>query len=146
MDARTFSKKIRLLKSPSRFSSMLRFRFQAVKLWSCQKTPWWQDLCLYSVCPVTRPSCTIRTKRYNFLRSISGRQFVNLTESIEIVWAFRRLKKPRSREMSARGYALHSVCHQLSFSFSFSLMLRAFISFITDTILSRIMPIWQPWS
>ena len=26
-----------------------------------------------------------------------------------IVWAFRRLKKPRSREMSARGYALHSV-------------------------------------
>ena len=27
-----------------------------------------------------------------------------------IVWAFRRLKKPRCREMSARGYALHSVC------------------------------------
>ena len=36
-----------------------------------------------------------------------------------IVWAFRRLKKPRSREMSARGYALHSVCSQLSF-FSWS--------------------------
>ena len=32
-----------------------------------------------------------------------------------IVWAFRRLKKPRCREMSARGYALHSVCPQLSF-------------------------------
>ena len=30
-----------------------------------------------------------------------------------IVWAFRRLKKPRSREMSARSYALHSVCPQL---------------------------------
>ena len=33
-----------------------------------------------------------------------------------IVWAFRRLKKPRIREMSARGYALHSVCPHLSFS------------------------------
>ena len=32
-----------------------------------------------------------------------------------IVWAFRRLKKPKCREMSARGYALHSVCPQLSF-------------------------------
>ena len=32
-----------------------------------------------------------------------------------IVWAFRRLIKPRIREMSARGYALHSVCPQLSF-------------------------------
>ena len=32
-----------------------------------------------------------------------------------IVWALRRLKKPSSREMSARGYALHSVCPQLSF-------------------------------
>ena len=31
------------------------------------------------------------------------------------VWAFCRLKKPWSREMSARGYALHSVCPQLSF-------------------------------
>ena len=31
------------------------------------------------------------------------------------VWAFHRLKKPRCREMSARGYALHSVCPQLSF-------------------------------
>ena len=27
-----------------------------------------------------------------------------------IVWAFRRLKKPRNREKSARGYALYSVC------------------------------------
>ena len=32
-----------------------------------------------------------------------------------IVWTFRRLKKPWIREMSARGYALHSVCPQLSF-------------------------------
>ena len=32
-----------------------------------------------------------------------------------IVWAFRRLKKPRFREMSARGYALHNVRLQLSF-------------------------------
>ena len=30
-----------------------------------------------------------------------------------IVWAFRRLKKPMSREMSARGYALHSLRPQL---------------------------------
>ena len=36
-----------------------------------------------------------------------------------IVWAFRRLKKPRYREMSARGYALHNVCPQLSFSYDF---------------------------
>ena len=32
-----------------------------------------------------------------------------------IVWVFRRLKKPRSHEMSARGYALHSVIIHLSF-------------------------------
>ena len=32
-----------------------------------------------------------------------------------IVWAFRWLKKPRCREMSARGYALHKVYPQLSF-------------------------------
>ena len=31
-----------------------------------------------------------------------------------IVWTFRRLKKPRCREMSARGYALHSVCPKFS--------------------------------
>ena len=30
-----------------------------------------------------------------------------------IVWAFLRLKKPRSREMNARGYALYNVCLQL---------------------------------
>ena len=34
-----------------------------------------------------------------------------------IVWAFRRLKKPRYREMSARGYALYSVCPQPFFCF-----------------------------
>ena len=34
--------------------------------------------------------------------------------------AFRRLKKPTSQEMSARGYGLHSVCSHLSlFSFLF---------------------------
>ena len=32
-----------------------------------------------------------------------------------VVWAFRRLKKPRYREMSAHSYALYSVCPQLSF-------------------------------
>ena len=32
-----------------------------------------------------------------------------------IVCAFRRLKKPKCREMNARGYALHSVCPQLPF-------------------------------
>ena len=32
-----------------------------------------------------------------------------------IVWAFRRLKKPRCREMSAPGYALYTVCPQISF-------------------------------
>ena len=34
-----------------------------------------------------------------------------------IVWAIRRLKNPRFREMSARGYALRSVCLQPFFSF-----------------------------
>ena len=34
-----------------------------------------------------------------------------------IICATPVLKKPRCREMSARGYALHSVCTQLSFSF-----------------------------
>ena len=33
-----------------------------------------------------------------------------------IVRAFRRLKKPRCREMSACGYALHSIYPQLSFN------------------------------
>ena len=36
-----------------------------------------------------------------------------------IVWGFRRLKKPRCREMSARGYALHSVRPELYFFCSF---------------------------
>ena len=34
-----------------------------------------------------------------------------------IVWAFRRLNKPKSRKMSARSYALHSVCPFFSFRF-----------------------------
>ena len=34
-----------------------------------------------------------------------------------IIWAFRRLKNPRCREMSARGYALHSICPNFLFSF-----------------------------
>ena len=38
-----------------------------------------------------------------------------------IVWAFRRLKKPRSREMSPRGYALHSVSPELPFQAAFNL-------------------------
>ena len=33
------------------------------------------------------------------------------------VWAFRRLKNTMCREMSARGYALHSVCTQLFFHY-----------------------------
>ena len=32
-----------------------------------------------------------------------------------IVWAFRRFKKPRCQEMSAPGYALHSVCPNFPF-------------------------------
>ena len=32
-----------------------------------------------------------------------------------IFWAFLRLRKSKSREMSARGYAVQSVCHHLSF-------------------------------
>ena len=43
-----------------------------------------------------------------------------------IFWAFRRLKKPRRREMSARGYALYSVCPQLSLLSFFPLTTLAF--------------------
>ena len=32
-----------------------------------------------------------------------------------IVWGFRRLKNPSCREISARGYALHSVCPNFRF-------------------------------
>ena len=40
-------------------------------------------------------------------------------EVVSVVWAFRRLKEPRFREMSARGYALHCPsCPQLSLPFS----------------------------
>ena len=50
-----------------------------------------------------------------------------------IVWAFRRLKKPRCRDMSARGYELHSVCPQLSFSYLtfryYTLILAIFLAF-----------------
>ena len=38
-----------------------------------------------------------------------GEETVVQTVVVSIVWAFCRLKKPRCREMSARGYALHSV-------------------------------------
>ena len=44
-----------------------------------------------------------------------------------IVWAFRRLKKPRRREIVAikrvaRGYARYSVCPQLSFPLPYQVM------------------------
>ena len=45
-----------------------------------------------------------------------------------IFWAFRRLKKPRSREMSARSYALYSVCTRLSFSLDFPFLLTFLFS------------------
>ena len=52
-----------------------------------------------------------------------------------IVWAFRRLKKPRSREMSARGYALHSVCPRLSFFLQLSTFLFPFPpTFLSSTM------------
>ena len=50
-----------------------------------------------------------------------------------IVWAFRRLEKPRSREMSARGYALHSVCRQHNF--------LIFFIFCVPSIFSQVLPI-----
>ena len=46
---------------------------------------------------------------------IMGMDTHNHTVVASIVWAFRGLKKPRSREMSARSDALHSVCPQLFF-------------------------------
>ena len=47
-----------------------------------------------------------------------------------VVWAFRRLKKSRRREMSARGYALHSVFPQLHFSYVLKSIL--FLGFTTN--------------
>ena len=51
---------------------------------------------------------TLHSWRKTFRRTVVG----------SIVWEFRRLKNPRCREMSARGYALHSVCPQLSYFLS----------------------------
>ena len=56
-----------------------------------------------------------------------------------IVWIFRRLKKPRCREMSARGYALRSVCPQLSF-FPFPTKLAGPLAF-TQSV-QRLIPHW----
>ena len=53
---------------------------------------------------------------YNAVQAVVG----------SIVWAFRRVKKPRYREMSARGYALHSVYPQRSF-----LSIHLFANFYT---------------
>ena len=54
-----------------------------------------------------------RTNEYLVLAL--GKEAAVLAVVDSTVWAFRRLKKPRCQEMSARGYALHSVCPQLSF-------------------------------
>ena len=44
-----------------------------------------------------------------------GQESAAQAEVGSIVWVFRRLKKPRIRKMSARGYALHSLRPQLFF-------------------------------
>ena len=64
------------------------------------------------------------TKRSRCTESHHGRVFRLASIAVQavvgsIVWAFRRLKKPRCRNTCARGYALHSVCPQLSY-FPFS--------------------------
>ena len=46
-----------------------------------------------------------------------------------IFWALRKLKMPRSREKSSRGYALHSVCPQLPFFLKFSKPVSGFRKF-----------------
>ena len=52
-----------------------------------------------------------------------------------IVWTFRRLKKPRRREMSARGYALHNVCPKLSFPSFHLFVSNFFLQIISDVLL-----------
>ena len=62
-----------------------------------------------------------RTKSVELILSDSAEPNVKWVQAVvgSIVGAFRRFKNPRSQEMSARGYALYSVCPQLSF-FPFS--------------------------
>ena len=60
----------------------------------------------------------LKCKNLQYLVLALGEKTAVQTVVGSIVWVFRRLKKPRNREMSARVYALHSVCTQLSFSFS----------------------------
>ena len=54
-----------------------------------------------------------------------------------IVWAFRRLKKPKSGEMSARGYALHSVCPSFSFFLSITPASMSAANGQIDTIIGQ---------
>ena len=60
-----------------------------------------------------RPSPLNCKKNEYFVLAIEE-ETVAQTVAGSIVWAFLGLKKPRSREISARSYALHSVGPQLS--------------------------------
>ena len=50
-----------------------------------------------------------------------------------IAVAFRRLKKPRYREMSTRRQAFYSVCPQLFFFESITLVTRRYVKLIPQT-------------
>ena len=80
----------------------------------CGPVPW--------ECSLARALTTLRT--YGAPHSTHKNEYIVLAVGKEpadqaivgsIVWAFRRLKMSRSREMSDCGYELHSVCTHLSF-------------------------------
>ena len=86
-----------------------------------------------------RPSLLNCENEYLVLALVEGTAAQAVVGSI--VWAFRRLKKPKSREMSARSYALHSVrlqlflflsylnCASREYQLKFLILMPAFIRF-----------------
>ena len=64
-----------------------------------------------------RPNRLKRENEYLLLALGEETAVQAVVDSISIVWAFRRLKKPSCREMSTRSYALYSVRPQLPFPF-----------------------------
>ena len=55
----------------------------------------------------------------------------------------RRVKKPRCREMSARGYAPHSVCPQLSFLFVVKFVYNDSVCYGLYIVRMNFLSIWQ---
>ena len=69
-----------------------------------------------SITPLVYPDFTVLTVRLIIVSvSFTAAAKAEIAQALvpSIVWVFRRLKKPRRREMSARRYALRSVRHHI---------------------------------